>query len=80
MLYSLSISFIVLNGIFWLNASSTVLISIFQPVNLTAKRAFWPFLPIAKEKSSFGTIATIALFSSSKEIPNTFEGFNASAT
>ena len=51
--------------------------SIFQPVNLAARRTFCPFLPIARESWSSLTL-TLAIFSSSSIlISSTLAGANA---
>ena len=51
----------------------------FQPVNLTAKRALTPFLPIAKLNCSFLTTATAFFSAALIATPTTVAGFNASA-
>ena len=57
------------------------MISIFQPVNLTAKLTFWASLPIANENWSSATIALQAFASASKIwTPITTAVLNATAT
>jgi len=46
-------------------AADSLLTSIFQPVSLTARRAFCPSLPIASDSLSSGTTAIAVLSSSS---------------
>ena len=54
--------------------------SIFQRVSCTASRTFWPFLPIASESWSSGTITSIERFSSSTMIRTTCAGASAATT
>ena len=48
-----------------LRFSSSLLMSIFQPVSLAASRTFWPFLPIASDSCRSSTTTSITRCSSS---------------
>ena len=54
--------------------------SIFQPVNLAARRAFCPRLPIANDSWWSGTTTVVAFSSSSTSTLTTCDGLNAFAT
>ncbi|MNT49978.1 hypothetical protein D3C72_1868670 [compost metagenome] len=60
--------------------SSAVMMLIFQPVRSEARRTFWPERPIAIARFSSSTTTSIACFSSSTMIDDTFAGARAPMT
>src|ERR1044071_2859923 len=48
--------------------------SIFQPVSWDARRTFWPFLPMASDSLSSGTISSIVCVSASMSTRDTSAG------
>src|SRR5699024_8256704 len=61
-------------------ATDSLLISIFHPVNLAAKRAFCPRLPLANDKCWSGTITVVVVSSSLTITFNASDGRSALET